>query len=83
MFLIEVKINIAFDPAKFKTEPNNCVSYNLVFPDCEATSDLSKVSNEVLYNAGKSVQAIFNVFERELLARKAPCQLRTRKDRRA
>jgi hypothetical protein len=79
---IATKVEITFDPEKFKTEPNNCVSYNLIYPGSENSQGLGQVPNDVLYNAGKSIQAIFVLFEAELIKRKAPYQLRSRKDRR-
>lgn len=82
MFPIQIRIEITFDPEKLKTDPDGCVHYNIVYPGSENDRDLGKVSNEVLYNAGKSIQQIFNLFEKELVGRKAPCQLRTRKERR-
>jgi hypothetical protein len=79
---IKTTIEISFDPDKYKIDPNNCVHYNLVYPGSENDHNLSEVSNEVLYNVGKSLQQIFTLIENELIKRKAPCQLRSRKERR-
>lgn len=80
---INTRIEIAFDAEKFNTDPQRCITYNLTFPGSENCTDMALVSNEVLYNAGKSIQAIFGLLEQELVRRKAPCQLRSRKERRS
>lgn len=77
--MIKTDINISFDPKK---EPKENVSYFLKYENAPENVKLKNVPDDALYSAGKSIQAIFNLFEAELISRKSSYQLRTRKERR-
>lgn len=77
--MIKTKIEITLDP---ELPPATNINYHLTYPDCVPGINLSEVPDDAIYSAGRSIQAIFNLFETELLKRKSQFQLRTRKQRR-
>jgi len=79
---LSTKIEIVFDAEKFKTDPINCISYNMIYEGCGTNERIEKIPSEALYNTGKSLQAVFSLLEKELLIRKSSLQLRSRKERR-